>query len=74
MKFITDNGEVGTLKGDISEAERCHGATLHSSKEQLPRPAKPDTAAKVHLVDLEPPGRKLPERPQPEGELEKVQI
>ncbi|MED6177193.1 hypothetical protein PIB30_095714 [Stylosanthes scabra] len=39
MKFVTDNGKVGTLKGDISEAERCHGATLHNSKEQLMRVA-----------------------------------
>ncbi|MED6211485.1 hypothetical protein PIB30_074140, partial [Stylosanthes scabra] len=34
---------------------------------------KPDTTAKIHLVDLEPPERKIPERPQPEGELDKVQ-
>ncbi|MED6133372.1 hypothetical protein PIB30_027669 [Stylosanthes scabra] len=58
MKFITDSGEVGVLKGDILEAERCHRATLHNSKEQLPRPMKPDPAAKVHLVDLETPGGK----------------
>ncbi|MED6213718.1 hypothetical protein PIB30_095987 [Stylosanthes scabra] len=74
MKFITDIGDVGALKGDISEAERCHGATLHNSKEQLLRPVKPDMVAKIHLVDLEPPGRKIPERPQLEGELDRVQI
>ncbi|MED6187910.1 hypothetical protein PIB30_081080 [Stylosanthes scabra] len=56
MKFITDNGEVGVLKRDKSEAERYHGATLHNSKEQLPRLAKPKTTTKVQLVDLEPPG------------------
>ncbi|MED6124387.1 hypothetical protein PIB30_058485 [Stylosanthes scabra] len=61
-------------RGDIFEAERCHGATLHDSKKQLPKSIKPDTTAKVHLVDLEPPGRKIPERPQSEGELDKVQI
>ncbi|MED6113171.1 hypothetical protein PIB30_068376 [Stylosanthes scabra] len=64
MKFITDSGEVGILKGDISEAERCHGTTLHNSKEQFPRPMKPDIAAKIHLADLEPPGRKISERSQ----------
>ncbi|MED6136042.1 hypothetical protein PIB30_052304 [Stylosanthes scabra] len=71
-RFVTDNGEVGVLKGDVSKAKRCHSATLHNSKEQLPRSANPDTVGKIHLVDLEPPGRKIPERPQPEGELDRV--
>ncbi|MED6139773.1 hypothetical protein PIB30_087087 [Stylosanthes scabra] len=62
------------LKGDISEAERCHSATLHDSKEQLPRSVKPGIAAKIHLVDLVPPRRKISERPQLEGELYKLQI
>ncbi|MED6216206.1 hypothetical protein PIB30_005471 [Stylosanthes scabra] len=30
-------------------------ATLHDSKDQLPKLAKPETAGRVHLADLEPP-------------------
>ncbi|MED6143909.1 hypothetical protein PIB30_010266 [Stylosanthes scabra] len=71
-KFITDDGEVEALREDKSEAERCHIATLHDSKNQLPKLAKPKTAGRVHLADLEPPGRKITEKAQPVRELEKV--
>ncbi|MED6151006.1 hypothetical protein PIB30_078124 [Stylosanthes scabra] len=65
MKFITDGGKVGVLHGDKHEAEKCHNATLHISKEQMPKLEKPETTEKWLL--------KMQEQPKPEGDLEKVQ-
>ncbi|MED6170658.1 hypothetical protein PIB30_033131 [Stylosanthes scabra] len=45
-----------------SEAKKCHIATRHDFKDQLP---KLEMAGRVHLADLEPPDRKMPEETQP---------
>ncbi|MED6138738.1 hypothetical protein PIB30_077321 [Stylosanthes scabra] len=74
MKFITDKGKVGVLRGDKQEAEKCHNASLHISKEQLPKLKKPDGAKGCLLVDLEPPEKKVHERPKPEGDLQQVHV
>ncbi|MED6221626.1 hypothetical protein PIB30_056620 [Stylosanthes scabra] len=44
MKFTTDGGKVGVLRRDKQEAEKYYNATLHISKEQLPKLEKPDGA------------------------------
>ncbi|MED6120468.1 hypothetical protein PIB30_021137 [Stylosanthes scabra] len=67
MKFITDGGRVGVIHGDKQEAEKCHNATLHISKEQIPKLEKPKTSEKCLLVDLEPPEKKMQERPKPKA-------
>ncbi|MED6106601.1 hypothetical protein PIB30_005885 [Stylosanthes scabra] len=65
---MTTKDEDEALGKARSEAKKCHIATRHDSKDQLP---KPEMAGRVHLIDLEPPGRKMPEKTQPPRKLKK---
>ncbi|MED6125780.1 hypothetical protein PIB30_071942 [Stylosanthes scabra] len=68
-KFITNKDEDEALEKARSEAKKCHIATRHDSKDQLP---KPEMAGRIYLADLEPPGRKMPEETQPPRKLKKL--
>ncbi|XP_072081009.1 uncharacterized protein [Arachis hypogaea] len=66
MKFITDNGIVGSIRGDLETAVACESASLSLRKESK-------KAAGVFLVDLDARAEDNP-RPEPEGDMEKFQI
>ncbi|MED6223759.1 hypothetical protein PIB30_077214, partial [Stylosanthes scabra] len=63
---MTTKDEDRALGKARSEAKKCHIATRHDSKDQLP---KLEMAGRVHLADLEPPGRRMPEETQPPRKL-----
>ncbi|MED6191845.1 hypothetical protein PIB30_004505 [Stylosanthes scabra] len=65
---MTTKDEDEALGKARSEAKKGHIATRHDSKDQLP---KLEMAGRVHLADLEPPGRRMPEETQPPRKLKK---
>ncbi|XP_072074319.1 uncharacterized protein [Arachis hypogaea] len=66
MKFITDKGTVGSIRGDLETAVACDSASLSLRKESR-------KAASVFLADLDVRMEDKP-RPEPEGDMEKFQI
>ncbi|MED6225552.1 hypothetical protein PIB30_094697 [Stylosanthes scabra] len=74
LRVQRDRREAHLKQGGHLESRKVSQHHTAQSKEQLPRPVKLDTAAKIHLVDLELLGKNIPKRPQLEGELDKVQI
>ncbi|XP_072066955.1 uncharacterized protein [Arachis hypogaea] len=66
MKFITDKGTVGSIRGDLEMAVACDSASLSLRKESK-------RAAGVFLADLDVRIEDKP-RPKPEGDMEKFQI
>ena len=66
MKFITDDGSVGSLRGDLETAVACDHASLSLRK-------KSKEASGVFLADLDARVDDKP-RPEPEGDLEKFRI
>ncbi|XP_072058090.1 uncharacterized protein [Arachis hypogaea] len=66
MKFITDNGSVGSIKGDLETAIACDNASLSLRK-------KSKEASRVFLADLDARVDEKP-RPEPEGNLEKFKV
>ncbi|MED6167190.1 hypothetical protein PIB30_000441 [Stylosanthes scabra] len=70
-KFITDDREGEALREDKIGSRKVpyhHNARFQGL---ATKPAKLETAGRVHLPDLEPPGRKIPEKTQPTRELKK---
>ncbi|XP_057744743.1 uncharacterized protein LOC130962561 [Arachis stenosperma] len=66
MKFITDKGTVGSIRGDLETAVACDSTSLSLKKESK-------KAAGIFLADLDVRVEdKL--RPEPEGDMEKFQI
>ncbi|XP_072071865.1 uncharacterized protein [Arachis hypogaea] len=66
MKFITDKGTVGSIRGDLETAVVCDSVSLSLRKESK-------KAAGVFLADLDARIEDKP-RPEPEGDMEKFQI
>nr|XP_025611672.1 uncharacterized protein LOC112705026 [Arachis hypogaea] len=66
MKFVTDDGSVGTIRGDLETAVACDNASLSLRK-------KSKEAFGVFLADLDARVEEKP-RPEPEGDLEKFTI
>ncbi|XP_025625577.1 uncharacterized protein [Arachis hypogaea] len=66
MKFITDKGTVGSIRGDLEAAVACDNASLSLRKESK-------KAAGVLLADLYIRIEDKP-RPEPEGDMEKFQM
>ncbi|XP_016178506.1 uncharacterized protein LOC107620940 [Arachis ipaensis] len=66
MKFITDDGSVGSIRGDLETAVACDHASLSLRK-------KSKEASGVFLADLDARIDNKP-RPEPEGDLEKFRI
>ncbi|XP_072052119.1 uncharacterized protein [Arachis hypogaea] len=66
MKFVTDDGSIGTIKGDLETAIACDNTSLSLRK-------KSKEASGVFLADLDARVEDKP-RPEPEGDLEKFRI
>ncbi|XP_057742889.1 uncharacterized protein LOC130961172 [Arachis stenosperma] len=66
MKFVTDDGSIGTIRGDLETAVACDNASLSLRK-------KSKKASGVFLADLDARVEDKP-RPEPEGDLEKFRI
>ncbi|XP_057746752.1 uncharacterized protein LOC130966021 [Arachis stenosperma] len=66
MKFVTDDGSIGTIRGDLETAVACDNASLFLRK-------KSKEASGVFLADLDARVEDKP-RPEPEGDLEKFRI
>ncbi|XP_057746281.1 uncharacterized protein LOC130965539 [Arachis stenosperma] len=66
MKFVTDDGSIGTIRGDLETAVACDNASLSLRK-------KSKEASGVFLADLDARVDDKP-RPEPEGDLEKFRI
>ncbi|XP_020964004.1 uncharacterized protein LOC110265374 [Arachis ipaensis] len=66
MKFITDKGTVGSIRGDLETAVACDSASLFLRKESK-------RAVGIFLADLDIRIEDKP-RPEPEEDMEKFQI
>ncbi|XP_015938645.1 uncharacterized protein LOC107464228 [Arachis duranensis] len=66
MKFVADDGSIGTIRGDLETAVACDNASLSLRK-------KSKEASGVFLADLDARVEDNP-RPEPEGDLEKFSI
>ncbi|XP_057720739.1 uncharacterized protein LOC130935159 [Arachis stenosperma] len=66
IKFVTDDGSIGTIRGDLETAVACDNASLSLRK-------KSKEASGVFLADLDARVDDKP-RPEPEGDLEKLRI
>ncbi|XP_052109199.1 uncharacterized protein LOC107460736 [Arachis duranensis] len=66
MKFVTDDGSIGSIRGDLETAVACDNASLSLRK-------KSKEASGVFLADLDARVDDKP-RPEPEGDLEKFMI
>ncbi|XP_016178528.1 uncharacterized protein LOC107620975 [Arachis ipaensis] len=66
MKFVADDGSVGTIRGDLETAIACDNASLSLRK-------KSREASGVFLADLDARVDDKP-RPEPEGDLEKFRV
>ncbi|XP_057755482.1 uncharacterized protein LOC130974638 [Arachis stenosperma] len=66
MKFVTDEGSVGSIRGDLETAVACDNASLSLRK-------RSKEASGVFLADLDARVDDKP-RPEPEGDLEKFRI
>ncbi|XP_025704024.1 uncharacterized protein [Arachis hypogaea] len=66
MKFVTDDGSIGSLRGDLETAVACDNASLSLRR-------KSREASGVFLADLDSRVDDKP-RPEPEGDLEKFVI
>ncbi|XP_072090659.1 uncharacterized protein [Arachis hypogaea] len=66
MKFVTDDGSIGTVRGDLETTVACDNASLSLRK-------KSKEASGVFLADLDARVEDKP-RPEPEGDLEKFSI
>ncbi|XP_072067000.1 uncharacterized protein [Arachis hypogaea] len=66
MKFIADDGSVGSIKGDLETAVACDNASLSLRK-------KSKEASGVFLADLDARVDDKP-RPEPEGNLERFRV
>ncbi|XP_016199776.1 uncharacterized protein LOC107640792 [Arachis ipaensis] len=66
MKFVTDDGSVGSIRGDLKTAVACDYASLSLRK-------KSKEASGVFLTDLDARIDDKP-RPEPEGDLEKFRV
>ncbi|XP_072090416.1 uncharacterized protein [Arachis hypogaea] len=66
MKFVSDNGTIGSIKGYLETAVACDNASLSLRK-------KTKEAAGVFLADLD---ARVDDKPmlEPEGDLEKVRV
>ncbi|XP_072062155.1 uncharacterized protein [Arachis hypogaea] len=66
MKFITEDGSIGTIHGDREVAAECDNTSLALQK-------KSRDAAGIFLADLDARQDGQP-RPEPEGDMEKLQV
>ncbi|XP_057723678.1 uncharacterized protein LOC130939602 [Arachis stenosperma] len=66
MKFVTDDGSIGSVRGDLETAVACDNASLSLRK-------KSKEASGVFLADLDARVDDRP-RPEPEGDLEKFRF
>ncbi|XP_015962573.1 uncharacterized protein LOC107486538 [Arachis duranensis] len=66
MKFVADDGSIGSIRGDLETAVACDNASL-----SLRRKSK--EASGVFLADLDARVDDKP-RPEPEGDLEKFRV
>ncbi|XP_015971482.1 uncharacterized protein LOC107494953 [Arachis duranensis] len=66
MKFVTDDGSIGSIRGNLETAVACDNASLSLRK-------KSKEASGVFLADLDARIDDKP-RPEPEGDLEKFRI
>ncbi|XP_057719540.1 uncharacterized protein LOC130933966 [Arachis stenosperma] len=66
MKFVTNDGSIGSIRGDLETAVACDNANLSLRK-------KSKEASGVFLADLDARVDDKP-RPEPEGDLEKFVI
>ncbi|RYR07687.1 hypothetical protein Ahy_B05g075096 isoform A [Arachis hypogaea] len=66
MKFITEDGSIGTIHGDREVAAECDNTSLALRK-------KSRDAAGIFLADLDARQEGQP-RPEPEGDMEKLQV
>ncbi|XP_016168479.1 uncharacterized protein LOC107611027 [Arachis ipaensis] len=66
MKFVSDNGSIGSIKGDLETAVACDNASLSLRK-------KSKEVAGVFLADLDARVDEKP-RPESEGDLQKVRV
>ncbi|XP_072077866.1 uncharacterized protein [Arachis hypogaea] len=66
MKFVVDNGSVGSIRGDLETVVECDNASLSLRK-------KSKEASGVFLADLDARMDDKP-RPEPEGDLEKFRV
>ncbi|XP_020972834.1 uncharacterized protein LOC110269384 [Arachis ipaensis] len=66
MKFVADDGSVGTIRGDLETTVACDNASLSLRK-------KSKEASGVFLADLDDRVDDKP-RPEPEGDLEKFKV
>ncbi|XP_072080937.1 uncharacterized protein [Arachis hypogaea] len=66
MKFVADDGSVGTIRGDLETAVACDNTSLSLRK-------KSKEASGIFLADLDARVDDKP-RPEPEGDLEKFRV
>ncbi|XP_025685560.1 uncharacterized protein [Arachis hypogaea] len=66
MKFVADDGSVGSIRGDLETTVACDHASLSLRK-------KSKEASGVFLADLDARIEDKP-RPEPEGDLEKFRV
>ncbi|XP_072076643.1 uncharacterized protein [Arachis hypogaea] len=66
MKFITEEGSIGSVRGDLETAVACDNACLSLRK-------KSKEASGIFLADLDVRVDDKP-RPEPEGDLEKFRV
>ncbi|XP_015948910.1 uncharacterized protein LOC107473837 [Arachis duranensis] len=66
MKFVTDDGSIGSIRGDLETAVACDNASLSLKK-------KSKEASGVFLADLDARVDDKP-RPEPEGDLKKFRV
>ncbi|XP_057745310.1 uncharacterized protein LOC130963179 [Arachis stenosperma] len=66
MKFVADNGSIGSIKGDLETAVACDNASLSLRK-------KSKEAVRVFLANLDARVKEKP-RPKPKGDLEKIRV
>ncbi|XP_072081004.1 uncharacterized protein [Arachis hypogaea] len=66
MKFVADDGSVGSIRGDLETAVACDNASLSLRK-------KSKEASGVFLADLDVRVDDKP-RPEPKGDLEKFRV
>ncbi|XP_072054967.1 uncharacterized protein [Arachis hypogaea] len=66
MKFVTDDGSIGSIRGELETTVACDNASLSLRK-------KSKEASGVFLADLDTRVDDKP-RPEPEGDLEKFMV
>ena len=74
MKFIIDDGKVGTIKAKQATVQHCYNDSLKISgkRKRLEEGRKPPLSDKVLMIELDAQVQREMLRLEPEGELKEV--